>query len=220
MPVGDSAPGGGYRAGLRGDVRAAAAAAMRSAIPDGLAQMAHPAFDSLLALALQSGPPAGGGPAAASAGTFVNIPGAPPPHRYHYSNDPQGWRELTRAVGNDYLGSTMAPIFYRQIEQESGFDPAVVTGRRRSSAGAEGIAQLMPSSYPGVDRTDPEASLVAAAQTMRDYLERYGGDVRKALAAYNAGPGTVDGLVAARGSDWESGLPSETRRYLRSILGA
>ena len=45
-------------------------------------------------------------------------------------------------------------IFLRQINQESGFNP-----NARSSAGAVGIAQIVPRWHPGVDATDPVASL-------------------------------------------------------------
>ena len=104
------------------------------------------------------------------------------------------------------MGPGFGDVFEAQIQQESGFDPEVAFGYRRSSAGAEGIAQLMPQYYAGVNRRDPEASLNAAAQSMRHYLAANGGDVRKALASYNAGLGTVQSLVAAHGAQWERGL--------------
>ena len=134
--------------------------------------------------------------------------------------DPQGWRAMTRAYGDSIVGPGFGALFERQIDQESGYDPAVVFGQRRSSAGAEGIAQLMPQYYGHVDRTDPDASLRAGAQTMRENLAAVGGDVRKAMAAYNAGLGTVQQLVRAYGDRWESGLPHETQQYLAAILGS
>ena len=133
--------------------------------------------------------------------------------------DPFGWRSLTRRVGDELVGPGYGALFERQIQQESGFAPEVAFGLRQSSAGAEGIAQLMPEYYPGVDRTDPEASLVAAARTMRHYLTVFDGDVRKALASYNAGLGRVQALVAAHGDDWERALPAETKHYLSAIVG-
>ncbi len=133
--------------------------------------------------------------------------------------DTFGWRDLTRRLGDQIVGPGFGDIFEAQIQQESGFDPEVVFGYRRSSAGAEGIAQLMPQYYAGVNRRDPEASLNAAAQSMRHYLAANEGDVRKALASYNAGLGTVQSLVAAHGAQWERGLPAETKQYLAGILG-
>jgi soluble lytic murein transglycosylase-like protein len=130
------------------------------------------------------------------------------------------WADTAREIGESYLPKDVAAVFSRQMGLESaGFDPDVIYGRRVSSAGAEGIAQLMPSSYPNVNRLDPIASLNAAAQTMQANLQTFGGDLRKALAAYNAGGGTIQRLVAQLGPDWESGLPAETRLYLKELLG-
>lgn len=134
--------------------------------------------------------------------------------------NPTEWGKTARDVGARYLPSDIADVFSRQMALESGgFDPDVISGKRVSSAGAEGIAQLMPSSYPNVDRTNPMESLDAAARTMRDNLAMFGGDVAKALAGYNAGAGRVQLAVQRRGADWMSDLPNETRVYLRELLG-
>ena len=134
--------------------------------------------------------------------------------------DPYGWRAMARETAERVIGPGYGPLFERQIGQESGFSPDVVFGIRRSSAGAEGIAQLMPQYYPSVDRSDPAASLQAGAETMRHYLTAWDGDVRKALASYNAGLGRVRSLVEAHGDQWERALPTETKHYLSAILGA
>ncbi|HEY8490233.1 MAG TPA: peptidoglycan DD-metalloendopeptidase family protein [Dehalococcoidia bacterium] len=132
--------------------------------------------------------------------------------------DPYGWRALARAIGEQVIGPGFGRVFEAQIDQESGFDPAVVFGQRRSPAGAEGIAQLMPQFYPHVNRLDPYESLQAAAQTMRRNLQTFGGDVEKALAAYNAGVGRVTEAVRTYGAGWKLGLPEETRVYLDRIF--
>lgn len=133
--------------------------------------------------------------------------------------DPYGWRSQSRQISDQIIGQGYGPLFERQIQQESGFAPDVVYGLRTSTAGAEGIAQLMPQYYPGVQRTNPQQGLVAGAQTMHQYLTAWNGDVRKALASYNAGLGRVRSLVAAHGAAWESGLPAETRQYINAIVG-
>ena len=56
-------------------------------------------------------------------------------------------------------------IFALQINQESGFNPTA-----GSTAGAQGIAQIMPQFHPGVDPWDPDASLNYAAQLMAGTL--------------------------------------------------
>ncbi len=133
--------------------------------------------------------------------------------------DPYGWRQMARSTGESVIGAGYGAIFERQIQQESGFAPDVVFGLRKSSAGAEGIAQLMPQYYPNVARSDPQAALLAGARSMEHYLSAWDGDVRKALASYNAGLGKVRQLVGAHGDRWESALPMETRQYLAAILG-
>jgi len=129
------------------------------------------------------------------------------------ASDPFGWRALSRKIGDELVTPGFGALFERQIQQEFAF------GFRKSSAGADGIAQLMPEYYPGVARDDPEQSLIAGARTMKHYLTVFEGDARKALAAYNAGLGRVQSLVAAHGEDWECALPAETNGYLAAIVG-
>src|SRR5262252_3395149 len=100
-------------------------------------------------------------------------------------------------------------IFVNQIQQESGFNPSA-----KSPVGAIGIAQFMPGTAQGmgIDPTDPYAALDAAAKMDAQNLQKYGGDWRKVLAAYNAGPNAVDQY---------GGVPpyKETQDYVSTILG-
>lgn len=117
-------------------------------------------------------------------------------------------RQLIDFARNAAVNAGIDPdLFVRQINAESGFDP-----NARSGAGAVGVAQIVPAYHPGVDPTDPFASLTYAANLMGNYVRQYGGDYARALAAYNAGPGAV-----AR----YGGVPpfEETQRYVRNILG-
>lgn len=83
-----------------------------------------------------------------------------------------------------------------------------------SPVGARGLAQLMPGTARemGVNPDDPFANLEGGARYLRQQLDRFDGDVEKALAAYNAGPGRV---VAA------NGIPAirETQNYVASVMG-
>ena len=101
-------------------------------------------------------------------------------------------------------------IFERQIGAESNYDPDVISGRRASGAGAQGIAQIMPATARGwgVDPLDPDAALNAAAKNMAAYVRKYGG-YENALRAYNAGPAAIE---ASRGY-------RETNAYVSKILG-
>lgn len=93
------------------------------------------------------------------------------------------------------------------INQESGFNPAAV-----SPAGAEGIAQIMPSTAKahGIDPFNPVDAINGAARILGDNLRHFG-SVPMALAAYNAGVGAV--------SEY-GGIPpyAETQNYVANIL--
>ena len=94
------------------------------------------------------------------------------------------------------------------VWQESRWHPAAL-----SPKGARGLTQLMPGTARGlaVDPGDAAANLAGGARYLRSMLDMFDGNVERALAAYNAGPGRV--LRSP-------GLPAiaETRAYVSSII--
>ncbi len=116
----------------------------------------------------------------------------------------------------DALAAGISPTLYvRQINAESSFNPKAL-----SPAGAEGIAQFLPATAAalGVDPWDPVASLRVAARLMASYVSQYGGDYARALAAYNAGPPTLDAALTRCGTAWLGCMPAETQQYIHLIM--
>ena len=98
-------------------------------------------------------------------------------------------------------------LIHAVIEQESNYQP-----RARSKKGARGLMQLMPATarHYGVSNSyDPKSNLEAGVRHLKDLLKRL--DLPVALAAYNAGEGTIQRY---------GGLPPfpETQTYVRNIL--
>ncbi|WP_174301585.1 lytic transglycosylase domain-containing protein [Caulobacter sp. S45] len=84
---------------------------------------------------------------------------------------------------------------------------------RVSHAGAVGEMQLMPATARamGIDPADAAQNLSGGASYLRAMMQRYDGDLMRALAAYDAGPGAVDRY---------GGVPpfKETQAYVAAIM--
>lgn len=134
-----------------------------------------------------------------------------------------------RDLGPNYDFET---VLARQIRQESGGrhrrkDGRVIT----SSAGAVGIAQIMPSALSwwagraGMEANkqklydDPEYGLAIMRKAMKSLVDEFGGDWEKALSAYNHGYGGTVAKVKKYGANWKDYLPAETKGYIKNILG-
>jgi len=122
----------------------------------------------------------------------------------------RGWSgDYAQALVEVAKANDISPYLLEAVVwQESRWNPGA-----RSRAGAIGLAQLMPGTARdlGVDPNDPLQNLSGGARYLRQQLNRFDGNVEKALAAYNAGPGRV--MTAG-------GIPSipETQAYVRAIV--
>jgi soluble lytic murein transglycosylase-like protein len=124
--------------------------------------------------------------------------------------DPIPEATVTPLIEGAAKAEKVQPELLRAVmRQESRQYPCAV-----SEQGAKGLMQLMPDtiSLLGVkDPFDSKQNIEAGAKYLKQMIDRYKGDLAKALAAYNAGPATVD---AAKGVP---DIP-ETRNYVDAIL--
>lgn len=155
-----------------------------------------------LAIPFTARPPVAAGgraPARAGAAAPVATPGA---HRFE---------PALKAVARAYRIDPR--LLHAVVRQESGYRPDAV-----SSKGALGLMQIMPAtgrelgvSDPALLVEDPLLNLVTGARYLKRMQARFGNDLPRVLAAYNAGPGAV-----AR----HGGIPpyAETRAYVAAVL--
>ena len=97
------------------------------------------------------------------------------------------------------------------IANESGFNANATSG-----VGAQGLMQLMPGTAAGLGVTnsyDPAQNVSGGTRYIRGLLDRFNGDLPKAIAAYNAGPGAVEKY---------GGIPPypETKNYVQNVLAS
>lgn len=101
------------------------------------------------------------------------------------------------------------------IKVESNFDPNVV-----SSAGAKGLMQLMPENCEALGVLDPfniEQNIDGGVRHIKEYLDRYDGDVEMALMAYNGGPTRMMNR-GVKSIDDIYKMPKETQNYVLKVM--
>jgi hypothetical protein len=124
------------------------------------------------------------------------------------SNNSQGKQDFDRIVqaAAQHYGME-ASLIQAVIHAESGGNRLAV-----SPAGAKGLMQLMPETAAelGVtDSFDPAQNIMAGTRYLRQLLDRYQGDLKLALAAYNWGMGNLESKPEA--------LPKETRNFIARV---
>ncbi len=132
-----------------------------------------------------------------------------------------------QAAAKDLDPALIAAVIYAETK----FDP------RPSSAGAQGLMQILPSTayylahlsggvtFTAGDLSEPSVNVAYGSYYLRYLLDHYGGDEMLAVAAYNAGLTNVDEWVAhahAEGAQLSAeAIPfPETREYVRRVLSA
>ncbi len=167
---------------------------------------APPGFAAALNTALNAAPPAG---ALAAAGT---LPGGMLPPEAAQAPAPVPPAQIDALVDQNATTWQVDPALLKAvIANESGFN-----ANATSKVGAQGLMQLMPQTAASLgvrDAYDPAQNVAGGARYLRGLLDRFGGDQRLAVAAYNAGPGAV-----AKYGD----VPpyAETQNYVTNVLAS
>ena len=106
-------------------------------------------------------------------------------------------------------------LIHAIIQQESGHN-----NNARSGVGAQGLMQLMPENCRDLDVTDPfdiEQNIDGGTRHIKEYLDKYNGDVEMALMAYNGGP-TRMAKRGVKSIDDIYKMPKETQNYVPKVM--
>ncbi|WP_054956643.1 lytic transglycosylase domain-containing protein [Paenibacillus dakarensis] len=129
------------------------------------------------------------------------------------------FEELITAAGEKYGIPTS--LIKAVIDTESSFNPNAV-----SSAGAKGLMQLMDGTARGLgvsNSFDPVQNIDGGTKYLSYQLQKFGGEIAMALAAYNAGPSRVTRLGVSNDEELIAQahrLPAETQAYIRKVMNA
>ena len=150
---------------------------------------------------------------------FTNVPNNDPRYRPEVilpqfqrvrstkAGDPRLYEGHIQRAASRYA---MDPLLIKAvIKAESNFDSQAV-----SAKGAKGLMQLMPDTAADLNvwnPFDPQENILGGTNYLRQMMARFGGNLRLALAAYNAGPGRVE---AAQGIP----LIPETQQYVSNVI--
>ncbi|MBI5580642.1 MAG: lytic transglycosylase domain-containing protein [Deltaproteobacteria bacterium] len=126
------------------------------------------------------------------------------------ASDNAAGEEIERSIQKAAVRYNLSPDLIRGvIRAESNFQAQAV-----SSAGAQGLMQLMPETAGELGVTRPfdiQQNIDGGSRYLRQMLDRFGGNLKLALAAYNAGPGAVE--------KYEGRVPyAETQEYVKRVL--
>ena len=117
-------------------------------------------------------------------------------------------------------------IAIRQLFSESAFSPDVMSCKRNSSAGAKGIAQFMPGTWPTYggdgDPCNVSDALKAYPKMMKVLLNKFPGRLDLSIAGYNSGPNLKAYSEAFKNktpfTELRGKIPEQSYKYASSIL--
>jgi len=176
--------------------------------------------ERLIEVAARSGMSSAVMPAAAAGIIKVSGKGSTPPPVKGVLADP-ALQEYARSVYKQY--GIDENIAIAQLMAESGGDPKAFR-REPNGVTSAGLAQFTEATakrYGLTDRNDPRQSIKAQAAYMADLLKDFRGDYEKAIAAYNAGPGSVqkaEAAAAKSGKTWKDHFSPAMKKYTAPYL--
>lgn len=135
------------------------------------------------------------------------------------NSKPTPYNDLISSASSKY--GISESLIKAVIDTESSFNP-----NAGSSAGAKGLMQLMDGTAAGLgvsNSFDPAQNIDGGTKYLSYQIKRYDGNVKTALAAYNAGPGRLQRLGISNDEELMaklSQLPKETQRYIGKIENA
>ena len=146
------------------------------------------------------------------------------PSEYNFFNDETEILPYIEPLSGDYTNKSQIKELISKISKKHGIDEKLVNAvvkqesgynpNAKSSAGAQGLMQLMPATAKDlgvIDPYNPVQNVEGGVKYLKSMMERYNGNIILALAAYNAGPGNVDKY---------NGVPpfKETQNYVKNIM--
>lgn len=155
-------------------------------------------------------PQPGGGPSFASMVASAMEPDGAPAAASANAPAPVAPEQIDRLVSANANAWGVDPALVKAIiANESGFN-----ANATSKTGAQGLMQLEPGTAAGLgvsNAYDPAQNIWGGTRYIRGLLDRFHGDTRLAVAAYNAGPGAVEKY---------GGVPpyAETQAYVDNVL--
>jgi hypothetical protein len=129
---------------------------------------------------------------------------------YRLVDTPEQYKQVIADAARTY--GIDENILTNLLAKESSWDPAVISGKKSSKAGALGVAQFMPATakWLGINPLDTTQAINGAAKYLSSLNKKFG-DMSTALAAYNWGEGNVTNYGV-------KSLPLETSTYVKAIM--
>lgn len=131
-------------------------------------------------------------------------------------------KKTTQTTSASDMKTTKYDAYFKEASEKYGVSESLLKGIAKaesnfnpndvSSAGAIGIMQLMPGTakeFGVTDPYDPRQNILGGAQCIASKLKEFNGDIRLALAAYNAGSGAVKR---------NGGVPSYCTKYVNKVI--